>query len=193
MTQRLRDSGVASRNSSRPDVSSEAQTATSVAAARPARIMPELDEEELQEPADRSDVEAGEHLVEQLHEVGRLAELVDERLARAGDRQPEQADPDAPGDRGRQVLADRPPGRSLEPDERPRQARRRDRAGGADIAPGERLDADDEEDRTRRARRGAATPSRTGPRAGCGSTSSRTRSGSPVARSTGSRPGSRSR
>ena len=40
VTQRLRDSGVASRNSSRPEVSSEAQTATSVAAARPARIIP---------------------------------------------------------------------------------------------------------------------------------------------------------
>ena len=65
--------------------------------------------------------------------------------ARAGDHQAEEADPDAPGERRRQVAADRPAGRPPEPDERPRQARRRDGARRADVAPGERLDADDEQ------------------------------------------------
>ena len=45
--------------------------------------------------------------------------------------QPEQADPDAPGDRRRQVLAERPAGRPAQADEGPRQARRRD----GDVAP----------------------------------------------------------
>ena len=48
-----------------PDVSSDAQPPTSVAAASPARISAELHEQQLQEPADRGEVHVREDLGEQ--------------------------------------------------------------------------------------------------------------------------------
>ena len=56
----------------------------------PGEDHPELDEQQLQEPADRPDVEPGKDRAQQLDELGRLAELLDERPAGAGDREAEQ-------------------------------------------------------------------------------------------------------
>ena len=141
-----RRAACASRNSSRPDVSSDAHTATSVAAARPARMNPNSTNSSWRNPPTEPMSKPGKTWLSSRTKSGELPsssmnDLPDPAIAR-----PNRPMPEAPGERRRQVLADRAPDRAAQPDEGARQARRRDRAGRADVAPRERLDADDEQD-----------------------------------------------
>ncbi len=69
----------------------------------------------------------------------------DERLAGSGDQQSEQAQPEAPRQRGRQERSERAVRRATQADERPWEARRWHGGRRADVATDERLDADDQE------------------------------------------------
>ena len=75
VTQRTRESGVASRNSSRPEVSSDAQIATSVAAARPARIIPNSTNSSWRKPPTDRMSNPGNTLPSSFTKSVRLAEL----------------------------------------------------------------------------------------------------------------------
>ena len=194
----------------RPDATQRAGRAASPAATRggrtsrprpsaderrrgePGEDQPELDEHELQEAADGAMSTFGKIASRRCMKSGRVVELVDERLAGAGDHEPEEAEADAPGERRRQALAEGPAGRARAG---PTRARGRLGVGIALVAPmsrrDERLDADREEhdvdDRDEQQRR----PVVQARRAGCGWSSSRTTSGSRTARARGSRTGSR--
>ena len=110
VTQRTRESGDASRNSRRPDVSSDAQPATSVAAASPARISPNSTNSSCRNPPTDRDVEAREDVAEQLQEVGRLAAAASMNdLPEPAISEPEQADARCPR-RSTSAGSGRPPG-----------------------------------------------------------------------------------
>ena len=162
-----RASGVARSISSRPEVSSRRPAPTSVAAARPARISPNSTNRSWRNPptlrmSDAREDRAGAS-------ARSPASLRSAR--RTTGRTPAMTRPKMPSPSPHARAVGRPlpngaAGRPAEPDEGPRQARRRDRARRADVAPDERLDADDEEDDDRDARPASATASRTRPASG---------------------------
>ena len=125
---------------------------TSVAAARPARIRPNSTNRSWRKPPTVPMSIAREDRSRGAARIGRLAELLDERLGRSRR---------SPARRGRgrgptpapSAGSGRRSGRPARGGRRgPRQARRRDGARRADVAAGERLDADDEQDDREHAR-----------------------------------------
>ena len=161
--QRARDIGVDRSISSRPSVSSEAQPPTSVAAAKPARISPNvMNASWRKRPGADSRSTLGNDRLEDRERVGR--ELLQRRAERRGRRAEHEAHQRrrrcptrtraaaAP----RRTGANGPPRPSAKPGRRGHGIRLR----RAEVAPRERDDPDREQRRRRAARPGRATPSR---------------------------------
>ena len=150
-TQVVRRIGVARSASSRSSVSSDAHLATSVAAGEPDGDEHELGEQ-LEPAAGAAQVEVREDLLEGGQQRAVAAQLVDHRADERGQHRAHQEEADAPGERPRQHVAERPAHGTMDAQREAGQARQGEAGRDAEVAAREQRDPDR---RGRRRRSGA--------------------------------------